>query len=101
MILATDTRSPERRKSGSPDLPAHANSDQGSDLTIGDLEAGFATYCQALRRLVADGRDMDSIRRTICWDYLYRLHTSLPQSYRSPDDLVARYQKAQTAVAAN
>ena len=70
-------------------------------LTIGDLEAGFATYCQALRRLVADGRDMDSIRRTICWDYLYRLHTSLPQSYRSPDDLVARYQKAQTAVAAN
>ena len=27
---------------------------------------------------------MESIRRTICWDYLNRLHASLPQSYRSP-----------------
>ena len=70
-------------------------------LTIGDLEAGFSAYCQALRRLVADGRDLESIRRTICWDYLTRLHTSLPQSYRSPEDLVVRYRKAQTAVAAN
>ena len=72
-------------------------------LTIGDLEAGFSTYCQALRRLVADGREMESIRRTICWDYLNRLHTSLPQSYRSPEDLVQRYQRAktQTSAAAN
>ncbi|MEC8440777.1 MAG: DUF3136 domain-containing protein [Cyanobacteriota bacterium] len=70
-------------------------------LTIGDLEAGFSTYCQALRRLVAEGREMESIRRTICWDYLNRLHTSLPQSYRSPEDLVQRYQRAQASVAAN
>ena len=72
-------------------------------LTIGDLEAGFSTYCQALRRLVAEGREMESIRRTICWDYLNRLHTSLPQSYRSPEDLVQRYQRAktQTSAAAN
>ena len=70
-------------------------------LTIGDLEAGFAAYCQALRRLVADGREMDSIRRTICWDYLNRLHTSLPQSYRSPEELVARYKRASLAAAAN
>ena len=72
-------------------------------FTIGDLEAGFSTYCQALRRLVAEGREMESIRRTICWDYLNRLHTSLPQSYRSPEDLVQRYQRAktQTSAAAN
>ena len=69
-------------------------------LTIGDLEAGFSTYCQALRRLVAEGREMESIRRTICWDYLNRLHTSLPQSYRSPEDLVQRYQRAQTQTSA-
>jgi type I site-specific restriction endonuclease len=62
-------------------------------LTIGDLEAGFSTYCQALRRLVADGRDLNAIRRTVCWDYLNRLHTSLPQDYRSPDELIQRYQK--------
>jgi len=63
-------------------------------LTIGDLEAGFSSYCQALRRLVAEGRSMTSIQRTICWDYLQRLHRSLPQSYRSPEDLVLRYQRS-------
>ena len=62
-------------------------------LTIGDLEAGFSTYCQALRRLVADGRDLNAIRRTVCWDYLNRLHTSLPKDYRSPDELIQRFQK--------
>ncbi|MBL6742062.1 MAG: DUF3136 domain-containing protein [Synechococcus sp. BS301-5m-G53] len=62
-------------------------------LTIGDLEAGFSTYCTALRRLVADGRDLNTIRRTVCWDYLNRLHSSLPQDYRSPDELIRRYQR--------
>jgi len=63
-------------------------------LSIDELEAGFPAYCQALRRLVADGRDQEAIQRTICWDYLQRLHTSLPQSYRAPADLMARYTKA-------
>lgn len=63
-------------------------------LTISDLEAGFSSYCQALRRLVAEGRSMTAIQRTICWDYLQRLHRSLPQSYRSPEDLVLRYQRS-------
>ena len=64
-------------------------------LTIGDLEAGFPSYCQALRQLVTMGRDLESIRRTLCWDYLQRLHRSLPQSYRSPEELVQRYQRSQ------
>jgi hypothetical protein len=64
-------------------------------LTIGDLEAGFPSYCQALRQLVTMGRDVESIRRTLCWDYLERLHRSLPQSYRSPEELVQRYQRSQ------
>ena len=62
-------------------------------LTIGDLEAGFSSYCQALRRLVADGRELGAIRRTVCWDYLNRLHKSLPQDYRCPDELIQRYQR--------
>ena len=37
---------------------------------------------------------MPAIQRTICWDYLQRLHRSLPQSYRSPEDLVLRYQRS-------
>ncbi|WP_369791926.1 DUF3136 domain-containing protein [Synechococcus sp. CC9616] len=64
-------------------------------LTIGDLEAGFPSYCQALRQLVTMGRDVESIRRTLCWDYLERLHRSLPQSYRSPEELLQRYQRSQ------
>ncbi len=64
-------------------------------LTIGDLEAGFPSYCKALRQLVTMGRDVESIRRTLCWDYLERLHRSLPQSYRSPEELLQRYQRSQ------
>ena len=73
----------------------------GNVPTIGDLEAGFSTYCQALRRLVAEGRDVESIRRTLCWDYLSRLHTSIPQSYRSPDDLLQRYKRNPTPTRSN
>ena len=69
--------------------------------TIGDLEAGFSTYCQALRRLVAEGRDIESIRRTICWDYLSRLHTSIPQSYRAPEELVQRYRRSLSPTPSN
>lgn len=70
-------------------------------LTISDLEAGFSTYCLALRRLVADGRDLDAIRRTLCWDYLHRLHSSLPQNYRSPDELIHRYQREASSAQAD
>lgn len=70
-------------------------------LSIGDLEAGFSTYCQALRRLVADGRDINAIRRTVCWDYLNRLHNSLPKDYRSPDELIERYQRDASPAQAN
>ena len=70
-------------------------------LSIDELEAGFPAYCQALRRLVAIGRDQDSIQRTLCWDYLKRLHTSLPQSYRAPEDLVARYRQTRKDPASN
>ncbi|EAQ69838.1 protein of unknown function (DUF3136) [Synechococcus sp. RS9909] len=69
-------------------------------LTIGELEAGFSSYCQALRRLVSEGRELEAIQRTICWDYLERLHTCLPQSYRSPKDLVLRYQRSQLTAGA-
>ena len=91
VILTTD-QSGDRRKSQKI-LTFSFMPSATKALTIGDLEAGFSTYCQALRRLVADGRDLNAIRRTVCWDYLNRLHTSLPKDYRSPDELIQRYQK--------
>ncbi|MCT0219781.1 DUF3136 domain-containing protein [Synechococcus sp. CS-1329] len=63
-------------------------------LSIGELEAGFSAYCQALRRLVAEGRSLERIERTLCWHHLSALHSSLPQRYRSPQDLYARYLRA-------
>ena len=91
MILTTDQFRNERKSQKI--LTFSAMPPATKALTIGDLEAGFSTYCQALRRLVADGRDLNAIRRTVCWDYLNRLHTSLPQDYRSPDELIKRYQR--------
>ncbi|EAQ74866.1 MULTISPECIES: DUF3136 domain-containing protein [unclassified Synechococcus] len=66
-------------------------------LSIGELEAGFSAYCQALRRLVADGRSLERIERTLCWHNLSALHSSLPQRYRSPEDLYRRYLRALAA----
>ena len=91
VILTTD-QSGDRRKSQKT-LTFFFMPSATKAITIGDLEAGFSTYCQALRRLVADGRDLNAIRRTVCWDYLNRLHTSLPKDYRSPDELIQRFQK--------
>ncbi len=54
-----------------------------SVLSIEELEAGFPSDCLA--------------RRTRCWDDLQRLHTSLPREYRSPADLLARYQRSHKA----
>ena len=99
MILATDQNG-DRRKS-QKFLTFCFMPSATKALTIGDLEAGFSTYCQALRRLVANGHDINAIRRTVCWDYLNRLHTSLPQDYRSPDELVQRYQKEASPARAN
>lgn len=67
-------------------------------LSIGDLEAGFPNYCLALRTLVKQGKDRTSIKKTRCWDYLQRLHTSLPRDYRSPEDLLVRYQRCSQPV---
>ena len=91
MILATDQIGDGRKSQKI--LTMYFMPSATKALTIGDLEAGFSIYCQALRRLVADGRDHNSIRRTVCWDYLHRLHTSLPKDYRSPDELIQRYQR--------
>ncbi len=58
--------------------------------TISELESGFPTYCKALRLLVEQGNSLEKIKRTICWDYLQRLHSSLPRTYHSPDYLFYR-----------
>ena len=59
--------------------------------TIADLESGFPTYCKALRRLVEGGSSLEKVKRTLCWDYLQRLHASLPKTYHSPEFLFYQY----------
>jgi hypothetical protein len=58
-------------------------------LTIGELEAGYPTYCKALRMLIKNGKSLEAIQRTLCWDRLTLLQKSLPTRYKSPDYLYA------------
>jgi hypothetical protein len=58
-----------------------------TDLTIGELEASFALYCKALRILVLEGKTIDQIRRSVCWNRLESLHRCLPRQYKNPEHL--------------
>jgi hypothetical protein len=53
-------------------------------LRIGELEAQYPMYCKAMRMLVRDGASLAKVQRTICWQRLSLLHTSLPRHYRDP-----------------
>jgi hypothetical protein len=53
-------------------------------ITIAQLEASYPAYCKALRMLVRDGLSLSKIQRTVCWDRLQLLHTTLPRQYRDP-----------------
>ncbi|MFZ9228368.1 MAG: DUF3136 domain-containing protein [Prochlorococcaceae cyanobacterium] len=58
-------------------------------LTIGELEANYSLYCKALRLLIREGKSINKVRRTVCWQRLETLHTCLPNQYRDPDYLFA------------
>ena len=66
-------------------------------ITIGELEANYSLYCKAMRLLLREGKSMNKIRRTVCWQRLETLHNCLPGQYRDPDylcTLLAREMKA-------
>jgi hypothetical protein len=56
-------------------------------LRIGELEAQYPQYCKALRILIRDGATLAKVKRTVCWQRLELLHTSLPRQYRDPEIL--------------
>ena len=58
-------------------------------LTIGELEAGYPTYCKALRLLIKNGKSLPAIQRTVCWERLTLLQKCLPTRYKEPDYLYA------------
>ena len=66
---------PEPVRAGRGDSPA---------LTVGQLEAGYPMYCKALRMLIREGSSLNRIKRTLCWQRLELLHTTLPRQYRDP-----------------
>ena len=66
-------------------------------ITIGELEANYSLYCKAMRLLLREGKSINKIRRTVCWQRLEILHNCLPGQYRDPDylcTLLAREMKA-------
>jgi hypothetical protein len=54
-------------------------------LTVGQLEGGYLAYCKALRMLIAEGRTLNQIKRTVCWDRLSLLYEAMPRQYRNPE----------------
>jgi len=44
-------------------------------------------YCKAMRLLIREGRSLNKIQRTVCWQRLAQLHECLPSQYRDPDYL--------------
>lgn len=56
-------------------------------LTIGQLEASYPLYCKALRILIREGKTIEQIQRSVCWDRLGTLHHSMPRHYRDPRQL--------------
>lgn len=63
-------------------------------LTIGELEAGYPSYCKALRLLIRDGTTLAMIKRTVCWQRLHLLHHCLPRQCRDPEMLVLHLRRA-------
>jgi hypothetical protein len=53
-------------------------------LTIGELEANYSLYCKAMRLLIREGKSLNKVRRTVCWERLQTLHNCLPGQYRDP-----------------
>jgi hypothetical protein len=54
-------------------------------LRIGELEAQYPQYCKAMRILIRGGANLAKVKRTVCWERLALLHTSLPRQYRDPE----------------
>jgi hypothetical protein len=48
------------------------------------LEAGYPAYCKALKLLILQGKSLQEIQRSLCWERLEMLHHSLPRQYRDP-----------------
>jgi hypothetical protein len=70
---------------------------RNTSMTLGQLEANFPLYCRAMRVLVREGMSLAKIKRTVCWDRLTVLHTSLPRSYRDPEHLYVLLRRELTA----
>ena len=56
-------------------------------LTIGAMEAGYTLYCKAMRIMIREGKSIEKIQRSICWNRLLALHHSLPRDYKDPQHL--------------
>lgn len=58
-----------------------------STISIGALETSYPLYCRAMRILIREGKSLEQIQRSVCWDRLRCLHHCLPRSYREPGQL--------------
>lgn len=62
-------------------------------LTVGAMEAGYSVYCRAMRIMIREGKSIDKIKRSICWNRLLLLHHSLPRDYKDPQQLYVQLKR--------
>lgn len=62
-------------------------------ISIGALEASYPLYCKAMRLLIREGKTLEQIQRSLCWDRLRSLHHCLPRSYRDPELMYAHLKR--------
>lgn len=66
-------------------------------LTVAELEASYLLYFKALRILTREERNLESIKRTVCWHRLTQLHHALPRQYKDPEDLYFLFKRDSAA----
>ena len=44
-------------------------------IGIGELEGHYSTYCRTMRILVREGKSMEQVQRSLCWNRLTILPT--------------------------
>lgn len=62
-------------------------------IGIGELEGHYSTYCRTMRILVREGKSMEQVQRSLCWNRLTILHNCLPAQYRGPGQLYVQMKR--------
>ncbi len=62
-------------------------------IAIGELEASYTMYCKTMRILIREGKTLEQVQHSICWNRLGILHVCLPRQYQGPGQIYIQMQR--------